>query len=84
MHNWLGQKREKEKKKEEVRWDLFPWWGAEGEVPVSGETPSLVGDQQGQMGGSRAQRRDQQSVCGKQDRMRPIQMVHAIVRSAPA
>lgn len=50
---------------------------------MSGET-SLVGDQQGQMGGSGAQRRDQQSVCGKQDNMRPIQMVYATVWNAPA
>ena len=61
-----------------------PLGAAEGEVPISGETPSLVGDHQGQMGGSGAQRRDQQSICGKQDRMKSIQMVHATVRSAPA
>ena len=82
--NWVGQKREKEKENKKWNGTCAPGWGgAKGEVPMSGET-SLVGDQQGQMGGSGAQRRDQQSVCGKQDRMRPIQMVYATVWNAPA
>ena len=66
-------KERKEKRKKEVGWDVHPSGGAEGDERFShsGKPPHRW-DRRGVSG---AQRRAQQLVCGRPDRVRSTQMV---------
>ena len=74
--------KERREKEEERKWDrtCAPEEKAEGEERFlhPEKPPQWQRDQLGQRGASGAQRRAQQLVCGRQDRVRHTQMVRAI------
>ena len=84
-HSWVGWKKEKKKRGIKIR-DQQSWWEAEGEdrFPQSEKPPhggQIGWDRKGLSGN---QRRMQQTVCGRQDKVKTVHLVYTATLHTPA